>query len=258
MNKKFKHSGTMGDLLYSMALVRHLGGGSYYLHQNQVDWIASYYYRAEPHPFHKGRMNDSDREFMQTFIEAQAYITEFRALDPKQDEVTHNLDLFRPLFVGHPGNYVDMYASIWGITDPQTLAEIRNTPWFTVSQPRRLEGIEFVVNRTERWVNPEPHPAWAQWREEGVDQRSVFVGLPEEYQRFRSQTGWRTEYYPTKTMLDLAEVIAGADQFIGNQSQCLALAIGLGTPWICETRLDLPLERNECYFPDHPNGEYLL
>lgn len=255
---KYKHSGTMGDLLYSMAIVRHLGGGEFYLHQNQVDWIASHYYRAEPLPFHQGRMNDRDFQFMESFIRAQSYITGFDRLDPKTTEITHNLDLFRPIFVGHPGNYVDIYASIWGITDPETLAELRNTPWFTVPEPKKLEGIDFVVNRTERWVSPTPHPAYSQWRDEGVDQRSVFVGLKSEYDRFIAQTGWRTEYYPTETMLDLAAVIAAADQFIGNQSQCLALAIGLGTDWVCEARQDLPLERNECWFPDHPRGDYLL
>jgi hypothetical protein len=57
-------------------------------------------------------------------------------------------------------------------------------------------------------------------------------------------------------MLELAEVIAGAKLFIGNQSQALALAIGLGVPYHCEARQDLPLERNECYFPNQPNGNY--
>jgi hypothetical protein len=31
---------------------------------------------------------------------------------------------------------------------------------------------------------------------------------------------------------------------------------GLGVDWVCEARKDLPLERNECYFPDHPCGDY--
>jgi hypothetical protein len=57
-------------------------------------------------------------------------------------------------------------------------------------------------------------------------------------------------------MLELAEVIAGAEQFVGNQSVALSLAIGQGVDWVCEARKDLPIERNECYFPDHPRGDY--
>ena len=36
--KTFKHSGTGGDLLYSLPLVKYLGGGEFYLHLNQIDW----------------------------------------------------------------------------------------------------------------------------------------------------------------------------------------------------------------------------
>jgi hypothetical protein len=77
----------------------------------------------------------------------------------------------------------------------------------------------------------------------------MFVGLPEEYTAFREATGWDLPYYATQTMLEVAEVIAGADTFIGNQSSNLALAIGLGVAKVhCEARVDMPLARNECYF----------
>ena len=255
--KSFKHSGTMGDLVYSLALMKNQGGGDFYLHMNNIDWIASKYYNTRPLPFHQGRMNQQDFDFMKDFMLAQEYITDFQAFVPNQTNITDDLDKFRPLFVGHPGNYVDIYASIYGIKDPNALASLRNNPWLSVPNPKVLDGIEFIVNRTERWVNPNPHYAYAQWKGEGVDLKSVFVGLKSEYDRFISQTGWRCEFYPTTNMLELAEVIAGAEHFVGNQSQCLAMAIGLGTPWICEARQDLPKERNECYFPDHPQGGYL-
>ena len=61
---------------------------------------------------------------------------------------------------------------------------------------------------------------------------------------------------PTKTLLDVAELIAGCDTFIGNQSVALSIAIGLGKEYFCEARRDLPIERNECYFPAQPNGSY--
>ena len=110
----FKHSGTLGDLIYSLPLVKHFGGGKFYLHLNQVDWIGQHYYGAKPNPFHQGRMNAQDYEFMKSFMRAQDYIEDFLPLDPKATEITHNLDKFRPLFVGHPGNYVDIYAHAFG------------------------------------------------------------------------------------------------------------------------------------------------
>jgi hypothetical protein len=255
--KRFKHSGTLGDIVYAMGLVKHFGGGEFYLHLNQIDWVVKHYYGGTPDPFHRGRMTQQDYEFMQSFMEAQDYITEFKVLDPQATEITHNLDRFRPAFVGHPGNYVDIYCQAFGIHDPETRSLIRNTAWLTVPQPRDLGDRPIVINRTARWVSKNLNPAWADLREQGAEARGRFVGLESEYEAFVKHTGWRDlEYTPTDNMLELAEVIAGADQFIGNQSVALSLAIGLGVNYACEARQDLPLERNECWFPQHPNGDY--
>jgi hypothetical protein len=200
-------------------------------------------------------MTQQDYEFMKPFMLAQDYITDFKTLDTAS-EVTHNLDRFRPAFVGHPGNYVDCYANEFGITDTQVKEGLRNTAWLTVPRAQPIPGKPYVINRTARWLPTDTRDTWDQWRHEGVEKASVFVGLPEEYRAFKEFSGWDIEYVPTKNMLELAEVIAGAEQFVGNQSVALSMAIGLGVDWVCEARKDLPLERNECYFPLHPRGDY--
>jgi ADP-heptose:LPS heptosyltransferase len=252
----FKHSGTLGDIVYGLALMKHFGGGEFYLHLGQVDWITQHYYGGAPDPFHQGRMTQKDLEFMQDFFLAQDYITKCEAMTPTT-EITHNLDRFRPLFVGHPANYIVTYCMAFGVTDAIDQAEIVEGPWLSVPNPKVIEGKPYVVNRTPRGFTPPGcNPAWTQWREDGVDEQSIFVGLPEEYEEFKKLTGWKLDYYPTKTMLELAEVIAGAEQFLGNQSVALSMAQGLRTPYAYETRRDLPMERNESYFPTHQNGNY--
>jgi hypothetical protein len=114
-----------------------------------------------------------------------------------------------------------------------------------------------VLNRTARWVGPERNPVYDQWREEGVDRDTTFVGLESEFAAFVKEYGWECSYTPTKDMLELARVISSAEQFVGNQSAALSLAIGMGVPWVCELRRDLPEDRNECYFPNHPQGDYI-
>jgi hypothetical protein len=255
MIKRFKHSGTLGDLIYSMAIVKHFGGGEFYLHLNQIDWIGQHYYGSPPNPFHQGRMTPKDYQFMESFMLAQPNITAFKTLDPKTTEITHNLDLFRPLFVGHPGNYVDCYCEAFAIRDQGMRDMIRTTPWLKVPEPKTIEGKSYVINRTARWSSPDSLPAWLAIRDQAGD-AAIFVGLPEEYAAFKQFTDWDIAYHPTETLLDLAAVIAGAEQFVGNQSAALSLAIGLGTPYACELRRDLPQERNECWFPNQPNGEY--
>lgn len=253
--KRFKHSGATGDLIYSLALMKHLGGGEFYLHLNQIDWIGQHYYGSKPSPFHQGRMTQGDFDYMKSFMLAQKYITECEVME-KDTEITHNLDRFRPLFVGHPGNYVDIYAAAFGITDLVVQKSIRTTPWLRVPESQKIGGRDVVINRTARWLPNSLSDQWGRWRTEGIETRAVFVGLPEEYSKFCEDTGWSIPWAKTNDMLELAEVIAGAKLFIGNQSQALALAIGLGVPYHCEARQDLPLERNECYFPNQPNGNY--
>ena len=252
--KKFKHSGAFGDLIYSLAVTKHLGGGDFYLHLNQIDWIGQHYYGSTPAPFHQGRMRQDDYDYMCDFMLAQDYINDFDILTDST-EITHNLDRFRPAFVGHPGNYVDIYANTFGIRDAAVQEQIRNKPWLTVPETVKIPNRPIVINRSQRWIPTQPGPAWSAMQEQFED-RAVFVGLPIEYQAFSQQLGWAIPHHPTNSMLEVAQVIAGAELFIGNQSQSLALAIGLGTEFRCEARTDLPLERNECYFPNHPKGSY--
>jgi len=245
----------MGDIIYSLALMQHFGGGEFYLHMNQIDWIGRHYYGAAPNPFHQGRMTEQDFEFMRSFFEAQPYITKFDRMN-KDTEITHNLDKFRPLFVNHPGNYIDTYAHAFGITDPEIRKTIRNSPWLYIKDPITIENRPIIVNRTARWLPPTLDPNWTTWRNEGYDHQALFVGLPQEYDKFIQDTGWTgTEYYPTPDLLTLARLIAGCQEFIGNQSMALSLAIGLNVEYTCEARKDLPSERNECIW-DHPKGRY--
>jgi hypothetical protein len=256
MNKTFKHSGTLGDIVYGLALMKHLGGGEFYLHLGQVDWIGQHYYGNAPDPFHKGRMTQGDFEFMREFMEAQEYITRFDLMNEAETAITHNLDRFRPLFVGHPANYVTTYCMSFGITDPATQIAVSDGPWLSVPTPTPIPGKPYVVNRTPRgFTAPGCNETWSAWREEGVDTQSVFVGLPKEYEEFKQLTGWNIDFHPTKNMLELAQVIAGCEQFMGNQSVALSIAQGLRVPYAFEARRDLPMERNESYFPNHVNGD---
>lgn len=250
--KKFKHSGALGDLIYSLPIVQHLGGGEFYLHLNQMDWIGQHYYGAAPNPFHQGRMTLKDWNYMQSFMLAQPYIKAFDVMTPST-EITHNLDRFRPAFVGHPTNYIDLYAQTFNITEP-----LSNKPWLTAPAPRVIPGRPIVINRTERWIPPSPGTAWDQLRDQGWADQSVFVGLEQEYEKFQADTGWtNTPWEETPTMMDLANVIAGGSVFMGNQSSALSLAIGLGVADIrVEARKDMPLNRNECYFPQMSNVVY--
>jgi len=253
---KFKHSGTFGDLIYGLAMTKHFGGGEFYLHLNQVDWIGQHYYGSAPDPFHQGRMTEKDFEFMSSFMNCQTYIEKFDIM--KSDtEITHNLDRFRPFFVGHPANYINTYCMAFGIRDNSVQNKISDGPWITVDEPVSVPNKPYVINRTARGFSPPGlNPKWTELKNQGIDEQAIFVGLPKEYEDFKKLSGWNLDYFSTKNMLDLAKVIAGCKQFIGNQSVALSIAQGLRVPYMFETRRDLPMDRNETYFPNHSDGSY--
>lgn len=257
MTKTFKHSGTLGDLIYSLPIVKHFGGGDFYLHMNQIDVLSKTFYGVPAPPFHAGRMNTRDYDFMKSFMDAQDYITKFAPMDPRTTEITHNLDKFRPLFVKHPGNYVDVYAVAFGIMDVEAHKQLRQTPWITVPKSLIVEGRDVAINRTTRWVPPQLSAVWKDWKDQGIDNRAFFIGLKNEYEEFKRVIGWDIPYQPVNSLLEMAQYIDGANVFIGNQSVGLSLAIGLGHSDIwCEGRRDLPIERNECYFPQQQGMNY--
>lgn len=253
--KKFKHSGTFGDLIYSLAVVKELGGGEFYLHLNQIDWICQHFYGGVPDPMHIGRMTEKDFHLIKTFLETQPYITKVDVLT-NNVEITHNLDKFRPLFVGHPTNYINLYADIFKFSGEENHKKLQSSKFLFVDKPKKVENRSVAINRTERWLPSVLSQNWKKWKDEGLEQKSFFLGLPKEYEQFKKITGFNIPYQQTENILELAEYIDGAEEFIGNQSVALSIAVGLSKRYWCEKRTDLPLDRNECYFPYNANGNY--
>ena len=141
----YKHSGAFGDLIYSLIVAKHTGGGEFYLHLDQLNWVGEHYYGSPPNEFHTGRLNRQDFEFMRPFLEAQEYITKFEILDPVNTEISHNLDRFRPIFVGHPTNYIDIYAALFGLLeDTEQSVKIRTEPWLSVPEVKTVTKLATV------------------------------------------------------------------------------------------------------------------
>lgn len=111
------------------------------------------------------------------------------------------------------------------------------TPWLQVPNPKKVARV--VMNRCPRWHNP-LFP-WASVVEKYRDE-AVFVGYPEEHYAFCRNFGV-VPYHPTKDYLELAQVIAGCELYIGNQSSGAAIAEGLKKKMVQET---LPRDHDYC------------
>jgi hypothetical protein len=81
------------------------------------------------------------------------------------------------------------------------------------------------------------------------EDNSIFVGTPAEHADFEKTFGITIPYHPVDNFLELANIIAGADLFVGNQGFAYSIAIGLGQNTVLEANKIVPLHMNECFFP---------
>ena len=240
----YKHSGTFGDLLYSLSVVKKMTPGTFAIALNNLEsCVAQYGYRPdEVDPMHKGRLTVGDFNLLEPLLRRQSYITDVQPWKGIHDV---DLDRFRGvLFRGFEGNYVQSYHMTFGIpVTPEVLQE----SWLE-ADAKTIAPI--VINRTFRYRCPNGDSTWKNMlAEANITQNGIFVGNDEEHEDFVKLTGFNVSYYPVKNFKELADVIAGADLFMGNQSAAYSIAMGLGKSSVLETIKIKPLQNNECYFP---------
>jgi hypothetical protein len=245
--KSYKHSGTFGDLIYGLSIVKKLGGGTVAIAMGNIETcVAKFGYRPdEVDPMHRGRFTDADYKLLSPFLARQSYIDNVQKWESGWSEPDVDLDRFRGvLFRGFEGNYVQAYHLTFGLPfDPAVL----NETWLE-ADPVPVAPI--VINRTARYRCPNGTSTWqTMLAEADIVKNGVFVGNKDEHADFVRSTGFQVPYYPTADFKHLADVIAGADLFMGNQSAAYAIAMGLGKSTVLETIKIKPLANNECYFP---------
>ena len=245
--KSFKHSGTFGDLIYGLSVVKKMGGGTLAIAMNNIEnCVAQYGYRPdEVDPMHRGRFTDSDYQLLSPLLTRQSYIHTIQKWERGWQEPDIDLDRFRGvLFRGFEGNYVEAYHRTFAL--PFT-ADMYNETWLE-ADANKIAPI--VINRTFRYRCPNGTGSWQNLLEQAnIKQNGIFVGTTAEHEDFEKSTGFNVTYYPIKDFKELADIIAGADLFMGNQSAAYSIAMGLGKSSVLETIKIKPLQNNECYFP---------
>lgn len=243
-----RHSGTLGDLIYSLSILRKFEGPINFqvaLH-NIENCVAKYGYKPEEvDPAHKGRFTEKDFELLGPLLARQSYIQEVSTWKQGDLEPDVDLDHFRgTLFRGFEGNYVQAYYMAFGIPfEPAILG----LDWLEADP---LEVKPIVISRTPRYRCPNGDESWKQlMTQTGVVDSAIFVGTEEEHADFCRVTNTTIPHHVVEDFLELANVVAGAQVVAANQNFVYSLAMGLGKPAILETIKIKPLEQNECYFP---------
>lgn len=246
----FLHAGTFGDTVYALNAVKLLGGGNVYLELDGMDRLAQLMWGGGDAGDHRGRYTQADLNFILPLIQAQSYVTEAKVWT--DEPINYDLrNQYRHWarrngkIENWLGNQTECYAATCGLNIHDYRKELLIHPWLDNIKPVRIEGKPIIINRTPRHIRRDTfnmdlrNEQWTSWIEnDSLCDMSVFVGTEKEHSDFCELYQCDVEYRPVNTMLELAELIQGSEQFIGNQSMALSLAIGLGKTFWCEVRVD--------------------
>jgi hypothetical protein len=243
--------GSFGDTIYSLNLVKILGGGNMYVKLNAMDDFAQRVLGWKDAGPAKGRYTQQDYDVLEPLLKAQDYLDTVAVWNGEQLDYNFEDHYKYHMIKGWQGNQTECYALTQGmdIHSPDLRKKLLLEPWLTPVTPTVIPGKPIVVNRTVRYLYGAPSEEWTTWVENGLGDYGVFVGSEKEHADFEDMFKVKIEYYKTKDLLELAQVIQGCEQFIGNQSVALSIAIGLGKSYQCEVRKDYENTRT-------PHGGY--
>jgi hypothetical protein len=251
--KTFKHSGTLGDLIYSLYMVKKMGGGEFQIAlQNIERCVARYGYRPEDvDPQHKGRFTEQDIKWLTPLLERQYYIKKVSTWNNGDPEPDVDLDSYRAvLYRTFEGNILEAYHRAFNL--PFGLEDYDAT-WLE-ADPMVTKPV--VITRSLRYRPPNGDDGWRNIIETGLlEDNSIFVGTAAEHKNFIDTFNIDVPYHPVKDFLELANIIAGANLVVCNQGFTYSLATGLGKQTVLETNKIVPLQMNECFFP-RKNSQY--
>lgn len=200
--KTFRHSGKLGDLVYSLPAVRACGGGAIYLRLGAM-----------------GELNEERAKSALPLLRRQSYIAEAAIWKNQPYEV--DLDKFREQPRLSHFNLAHAHLSVVEKGACET-----ESPWLHVkSEPhgRPVFARSFDHRNADGF-----------WHDlNGWFADALFVGNEEEHRDFAKSFGG-IEWRRTDDLLELAETIAGCSFFVGNQSCPYAIAEGLRVPAILE------------------------
>lgn len=197
MENLFKHQGSIGDIIYSLPAIKACGGGGL--------WI------SKPSPYVNAHR----------LFESQSYIEGvMQDINGHRPRHLYNLDMFRDIELKHrmKGDVKHLAEYFLQFVDKEfDLSQ----PWLEVEKVR---AASIVISRTHRYHDAEEID-WSLLKAREGD--CAFVGWYGEFKLFRKVTGLDPTFYLSTGFLDIAQVIAGCNLFIGNQSACFAVAEAL-------------------------------
>lgn len=221
--KTFKHSGDLGDIIFSLPAIRALGGGILYLdpeggrREPLVSWGNGL--------FETTKITPKSIESARPLLEAQEYIKEIRYWDGEY--VDYNLDTFR-MHVKY-NNLADSHLAAFGLPFSE-----RDSVWIKYPESKGdLPQVKNLIARSCRY-----HGNYCFWEtlDREVIANALFIGFKEEYDSFLYTFPHMRDLLRIEVndLVMMAQIIDNCDLFICNQGLPHAIGEALKKPIINE------------------------
>jgi hypothetical protein len=213
----FKHSGDLGDIIFSIPTINALGGGTLFLDpaggeaSPLVSWI------GQP----RTKLNMESISALAPLLRIQKCIVD--AVPWSGQDVQYDLDKFRRhiLFNNVCISHLDAF---------KLNHDLSRKPWLNFPYKRKLPK-PMVISRSPRY-----HGNYTFWVHQlvRIKNDAIFVGFEKEHEIFEYTFGHKIDFYRTPSILDLAETINSAEVLFCNQGLPHAIAEGLHRRLVCE------------------------
>ena len=239
MSKTFKHSGDLGDIIYSLPTIQKLGGGVLYLDPTGGEGDEECVKHCSPNR-KRGynrvtKFNRAGCDFITPLLKEQYYIDDVRVWGG--EKVNYNLNKHRELFATHhPMNIAEQHLKAFGVSDhpyeEKTCTSLL-PPWLKIKTSANMLRDAFggkqrgVIARSLRYQYQGNVWDYLVEKNSYEIKDSIFIGNELEHACFKAEF-FDLPHVKVKDANEMAQIIGSASYFFGNQSFPTAICMGLG------------------------------
>jgi hypothetical protein len=238
MSLSFKHSGRLGDIVYSLPLVKQMAENAgesvdFFIPSDVPSRLGGNVY----HPSGDFMVSAGLFDFIQPLLAVQPYLRRVHVL--KSSELPSDcidLDAFKSSGLNLKAGLIQgWYRKAFGVAFPI------EKPWLLLPSEAtsNLQQPTFnvLIGRTTRFCNTSINYSFLDSIE-----NVGFIGLKYEYEDFIERHGLRSLHHvPVENALELAQHMYDCKVYVGNQSVNFAIADGLKVPRALEAFEPVPV-----------------
>ncbi len=223
-NLNFLHSGHLGDLIYSLPLLKEISQTKKCNLFIEIGKKNTVYYHN--HPSGDVLINKKSAELLIPLLRSQKYLNSVKVFDAQNIDV--DLNFFREMPFNIIYHSVRWYSHLTGV--PVNM----NNKFLDVDTLNHFKD-KIAIVRSHRYRNE-----FINYKFLSEFKNLVFLGLKDEYLDLKKDVH-NLEFYNCKDFLEMAKIINSCKFFIGNLGFAFSIAEGLKKPRLLEACPNFPV-----------------